>query len=217
MVGNGVHQMGFSQSYASMQEKRVIHFTGCLGNGQGRGVGKLVVAADHKGVEGKLRVDIGFFKIRTVHRALCGRSGRRSRHFRDFLLHGFFLSDEFYFVFLAGKFGNGHKNRRLKFGIQIRNHLFAHGNDDLHYMIVTAVDCQWEQPGLKGNIRKFMFLPDVFENFAPFFFYQIHHLSPQCPKRAIYPIINNIPNQNCDQAEKSGYPLIIHILSTSCG
>ena len=55
MVGNGVHQMGFSQSYASMQEKRVIHFTGCLGNGQGRGVGKLVVAADHKGVEGKLR------------------------------------------------------------------------------------------------------------------------------------------------------------------
>ena len=184
--------MGFSQSHASVQEQRIIDLAGRLGHSQGSCVGELVITADHEGVEGKLRIDIGLFKIRTNHRTI--RDGSRSLCGSSLLLMGVLFRYEFHIVLFACKFGDGHKNRRLKLGVQIGNHLLSHGNNNFYDVIVGAVYLQRKEPGLKRNIRKFMFLSDVLENLGPFFFYQIHIylLSAQNRQFILYSIIYQI-------------------------
>ena len=53
-----MHQVGLTQSYASVQEQRIVHIAGRLRYSQGGGVGKFVVASDYEGVKGILRIDI---------------------------------------------------------------------------------------------------------------------------------------------------------------
>ena len=58
-----MHQMGFSQSHASVQKQRVVHIAGRLRYGEGCGMGKLVVAADYEGVKRVFWIDIGLFIV----------------------------------------------------------------------------------------------------------------------------------------------------------
>ncbi len=48
MLADGVEQMRLAQTNAAVKEKRIIGFAGRLGDGQGGGVGEIVVVADNE-------------------------------------------------------------------------------------------------------------------------------------------------------------------------
>ncbi len=51
-VADGLHQVGLPHSHATIKEERVVGLRGTLGDRLAGGVGKLVSAPDHEGVEG---------------------------------------------------------------------------------------------------------------------------------------------------------------------
>ena len=57
-MADGVHEVGFAQPHAAVDEQGVVGVGRGLGHRQGRRVGKAVAAAHHKGVEGILRVQL---------------------------------------------------------------------------------------------------------------------------------------------------------------
>lgn len=50
-LADGVEQMGFAKANSAIDKKRVVGFARRLGDGEGGGMGKGVVAADDKSVE----------------------------------------------------------------------------------------------------------------------------------------------------------------------
>ena len=52
VMGNGMHQMRLSKSYASVYKKRVVDISGRFRNCKGCSMCKVIIASDHKGVEG---------------------------------------------------------------------------------------------------------------------------------------------------------------------
>lgn len=61
VVADCLEQMGFSQSDASVDKKRIVLFPRLFGDAFGGGVGELVGAADDETVEGEGGVEQGFF------------------------------------------------------------------------------------------------------------------------------------------------------------
>ena len=57
VLADGVQQMRLAQADAAVEEQRVVGLAGRLGDGQGGGVGKVVVVADDEGVEGVLGIE----------------------------------------------------------------------------------------------------------------------------------------------------------------
>ena len=53
---DGMHEVGFSQTNASVNKERIVHFSRRFGHREGCSVGKIVVAADHEGIESILRI-----------------------------------------------------------------------------------------------------------------------------------------------------------------
>ena len=53
-MGDGMEKVCFSESGITIDKKRVIGFSGAVGNGPGRSTGKLVRWSDHEAVEGKI-------------------------------------------------------------------------------------------------------------------------------------------------------------------
>jgi hypothetical protein len=64
VLADGVQQMGFAQTNPAVKEKRVVRFAGRLRDGEGGGVGKIIVVADDERVEGVLGIEIQFRMIR---------------------------------------------------------------------------------------------------------------------------------------------------------
>ena len=175
-----MHQVGLAQSHASVEEQRIVHIARRLGHGQGSRVGELIVAADYEGVKGVFRVDIGLFIV-DVRRRLAGSAVLWMLFSGGVCLSRLFFCDKLHLVLLAGKFRNGYVNRSLKSGIQVSDHLFAHGNDDFDYMIFGAVHLQGKEPGLKRNVRKLMLFPDMLQDLTPVLFYQVHSYISSMP------------------------------------
>ena len=53
---DGMHQMRFSESHASIDKKRVVDFSGGFGNRQRCSMGQIVVGTDYKGIECIFRI-----------------------------------------------------------------------------------------------------------------------------------------------------------------
>ena len=51
-----MHQVCFAKSDSSVDKERIVHFSRRFGHREGCGVGKIVVAADHEGIESILRI-----------------------------------------------------------------------------------------------------------------------------------------------------------------
>ena len=87
-VADGLHQVGFTQTRAAVQEKRVVALPRILGNGLGGGGGKAVALTFYQGIECVVARQISLFVTRFFRIALrfrfgfgngfgfCGRGGR---------------------------------------------------------------------------------------------------------------------------------------------
>ena len=87
-VADGLHQVGFTQTRAAVQEKRVVALPRILRNGLGCGCGKAVALTFDQGIECVVARQISLFVTRFFRIALrfrfgfgndfgfCGRGGR---------------------------------------------------------------------------------------------------------------------------------------------
>ena len=60
VLPDGVKQMGFAETDAPVEEKRVVGFSGSLCDGLSGGAGKFVVIADHERLERIFWIKTGF-------------------------------------------------------------------------------------------------------------------------------------------------------------
>ena len=60
VLADGMEQMCLAQPDAAVKKKRIVGFSGCLGDGQRGRVGKVVVVADNKRVKGVFGVEMDF-------------------------------------------------------------------------------------------------------------------------------------------------------------
>jgi hypothetical protein len=69
-MADGVHEVGFAESYAAVHEKRIVGFGGQFRDGQRRGVSKPVGRPDDERIErvlGVQHVHHRFFLRRLLH------------------------------------------------------------------------------------------------------------------------------------------------------
>ena len=62
--GDGVHEMRFSESRASVDKKRIIGFSRRFGHRERRGMSKIIVRADNKRIKGIFRIQIAYAFVR---------------------------------------------------------------------------------------------------------------------------------------------------------
>ena len=58
LIGNGIEQMGLSNSRRSINKKRIVNLAGIVGHGDGGAAGKPVGGANHEIFEGELGIEI---------------------------------------------------------------------------------------------------------------------------------------------------------------
>ena len=75
VLADGVEQMRLAQADAAVKKKRVVGFAGRLGDGQGGGVGEIVVVADDKRFERVFGIEMDFAVVRRAFVAGLGGSG----------------------------------------------------------------------------------------------------------------------------------------------
>ena len=146
IVGDGMHQMGLPQSYASVQEQRIVQFPGGLGHSQRRCMGEGIVLAHHEGVEGVTGVQARPLDIFIGNRCVDSL----------FLMDPvqIFLQDKADLIMMAGQLLGHHLQKLFIFAQKDLNGLFIlRRNDDSDRILADIVYFQRNQPGVEGYLR----------------------------------------------------------------
>ena len=165
-----VHQMGLPKSHASVEEQGVVHFSGRFCHGQGGRVGKAVVASNYKGIKCIFGV-----KTSLLSSCLCALFlGSPGCHLHDLGQAVGIFRHENDLEFLFRDLGNGHLQRESVLFINVLN-AGVHIDKNENRMIYYFVYLQRFDPGVEGHIGELVLHSEVFYDFRPFFFYDIHY------------------------------------------
>ena len=149
-----MHQVCFAKSDSSVDKERIVHFSRRFGHCERGSMGKIVVAADHKSIEGVLWIQIGFFNAFIQIRS--------NGCLFSFQFLCFFGKDKFQGTVQAGDFRNGNPERKgvLLLNITESRLLLSRDQDIQHIcrsVFFETMYLQWFQPRIEGYVCKFMF------------------------------------------------------------
>ena len=171
-----MHQVCLSKTGTSIYKERIVHLPRSFGDCDSGCVGKTVVFAYDKGIEGIARVE---------SRLLKRKSGFRRNLLLRFLLLCLVGCPQPVLTRLLGRdifqlvLHTRHlRNRDLQLdGILLLNILDCHlsvRDKDADRVSLNLKDGQRLQPCLERDVRDFIFLMDILQNVRPFFFNNFH-------------------------------------------
>ena len=162
--------MGLAQSHASVEEQRIVNLSRGLSHCQGSGVGEAVVPAHHKGVKCIFGV-----KPCLLSGRLCAFFlGSLGSHLHDLVQAVVIFRHKNDLEFLLRDLGNGNLQRESVLFINVLNagvHIDKNENRMIYYFIYL----QRLDPGVEGHVGELVLHSEVFDNFRPFFFYDVHY------------------------------------------
>ena len=147
-MSDGVHQMCFSKSGASVDEEWIVHFSRRFRHCQGGSVRKFVVVSDDKGVKRIFRIQAGAFgKNAVVH--IVDSS---DLFFRFKLRSSLLREDKFDVVFFSGALGDGNfERKRIFFADIIDRHLLVR-DENCDGGVGNLMQLQRLKPGFERNV-----------------------------------------------------------------
>ena len=151
-----MHQMGLSQSHASINKERIVDLSWGFGHSQGCGVGQVVIFSHHKGVKGIAGIQIGVLDRQLAN----GSRVVLDQLFFRFLLFDAVFGDKCDLTGDPGQLFNGNFQQKLVFFFHILQKQGV-GHQDGEDMFIHRIWLQRQQPRLVGHIGDIVLLLDI--------------------------------------------------------